>query len=66
MSYGKIFRSFKSEWMLQLFMKIKNAVINYIAGYYSKLKPHSYNRGLTLNESERRYWKTYKLMANIT
>ena len=66
----RFFRSFKSEWMptagYKSFHEAKNAVVNYITGYYSKVRPHRYNGELTPNESELRYWKTYKLVANIT
>ena len=66
----RFFRSFKSEWMpvvgYKSFHEAKSAVVNYITGYYSKVRPHRYNGGLTPNESERRYWETYKLVANIT
>ena len=34
------------------FNKTKSAVINYIAGYYSSVRSHRYNGGLTPNESE--------------
>ena len=47
-------------------MRPRSAAVNYITGYYSKVRPHSYNGGLTPNESERVYWKTYKLVVNIT
>jgi len=66
----RFFRSFKSEWMPTVgynsFNEAKAAVINYITGYYSNVRPHGHNGGLTPNESERRYWKTYKFVANIT
>jgi putative transposase len=48
------------------FTEAKTAVVNYITGYYSKVMPHRYNGELTPNEFERRYWKTYKHVANIT
>ena len=58
----RFFRSFKSEWMptagYKSFHEAKNAVVNYITGYYSKVRPHRYNGELTPNESELRYWKT--------
>ncbi|MGI3003557.1 IS3 family transposase, partial [Shewanella algae] len=38
----------------------------YVTGYYSQLRPHQYNGGLTPNESERRYWLGYKTVANLT
>ena len=44
----------------------ENAVIKYIIGYYSEVRPHSYNGGLTPNESEKRYWLEYKSVAKIS
>ncbi|MCL1132752.1 IS3 family transposase, partial [Shewanella sairae] len=58
----RFFRSFKSEWMpttgYDSFEAAKHAVIHYVVGYYSEIRPHSYNGGLTPNESERRFWNT--------
>jgi putative transposase len=66
----RFFRSFKTEWMpitgYRSFIEAKNAVVNYIIGYYSKVRPHSYNGGLTPNESEKRYWLEYKSVASFT
>jgi putative transposase len=66
----RFFRSFKSEWMPTVgynsFKEANTAVVNCITGYYSKVRPHGHNGGLTPNESERRYWQTYKFVANIT
>ena len=66
----RFFRSFKSEWMPTTgygsFEDAKYAVNYYIIGYYSNVRPHSYNGGLTPNESERRYWSTYKLVSSFT
>jgi len=50
----------------KFFNEAKAAVVNYITRYYSKVRPYRYNGALTLNESERRYWKTYKRVDNIT
>lgn len=56
----RFFRSFKSEWMptcgYHSIREVKDAVMNYITGYYNTVRPHSYNGGLTPNESEERYW----------
>ncbi|RWX52799.1 IS3 family transposase, partial [Photobacterium chitinilyticum] len=41
-------------------------IINYITGYYSQVRPHQYNGGLTPNESERRFWLTHKTVASFT
>jgi putative transposase len=35
-------------------------------GYYSNIRPHHYNGGLTPNESERQYWAAYKTVASFT
>mgnify|MGYP001499973078 CR=1 FL=1 len=48
------------------FIEAENSFVNYIIGYYNKVRPHNYNGGLTPNESEKRYWLEYKSVANIT
>ena len=66
----RFFRSLKIEWVpttgYRLFIEAENAVVNYIIGYYSQVRPHSYNGGLTPNESEQRYWLKYKSVASFT
>ena len=66
----RFFRSLKSEWIpevgFQSFVEAKQIVLDYIIGYYSQVRPHSHNRGLTPNESEKRYWLEYKSMASFT
>ena len=66
----RFFRSLKTEWMpttgYRSFIEADNSVVNYIIGYYSKVRPHSYNGGLTPNESEKRYWLEYKSVASFT
>ena len=66
----RFFRSFKSEWMpsigYQSFVEAKFAVNNYITGYYSRVRPHRHNGGLSPSEAEREYWINHKLVANIT
>jgi putative transposase len=66
----RFFRSFKIEWMPSIgyrsFIEVKFVVNYYIAGYYSRVRPHRHNGGLSLNESEKKYWFGHKLMANIT
>ena len=67
---GRFFRSLKTEWVpttgYRLFIEAENAVIKYIIGYYNQVRPHSYNGGLTPNESEKRYWLEYKSVAKIS
>lgn len=66
----RFFRSLKTEWIptngYQSFSGAKHCINDYIIGYYSEIRPHSYNCGLTPNESEYRYWKYYKPVAKMT
>jgi len=66
----RFFRSFKFEWMpvkgYTNLDEAKQAITNYITGYYSQIRPHQYNGGLTPNESELRYWLEYKTVAKIS
>jgi hypothetical protein len=66
----RFFRSLKTEWIpttgYRSFAEAENAVVKYIIGYYSQVRPHSYNGGLTPNESEKRYWLEYKSVAKIS
>jgi putative transposase len=66
----RFFRSLKTEWIpttgYYSFSEAKHCINDYIIGYYSEIRPHSYNGGLTPNESEYRYWKYYKPVAKIT
>lgn len=65
----RFFRSLKSEWVPNCgyanFGEANNAITNYIIGYYSQLRPHQYNGGLTPNESERLFWESSKTVANF-
>lgn len=60
----RFFRSLKIEWVpdngFANFSEASTAITNYITGYYSQVRPHQYNGGLTQNKSERMYWKTLK------
>ena len=53
----RFFRSFKTEWMPSIgyrsFVEAKFAVNNYITGYYSRVRPHRHNGGLSPSEAER-------------
>lgn len=66
----RFFRSLKSEWVpetgFQSFVEAKQTVLDYIIGYYSRVRPHRHNDGLTPNETERRYWVNSKLVAKFT
>jgi len=59
----RFFRSLKTEWVPELgyrsFIEAKNAVINYVIGYYSQVRPHQHNGGLSPNAAEQKYWFAY-------
>jgi len=65
----EFFRSLKTEWILEggfvNFSEASAAITNYITGYYSQLRPHQCNGGLTPNESERLFWKNSKTAASF-
>jgi putative transposase len=66
----RFFRSLKSEWVPPMgyrsFSEAKTEIINYIIGYYSRVRPHRHNDGLTPNASEIKYWGEYNTVANFT
>lgn len=53
-------RSLKIEWVPtkghNSFSEAHSAIIRYITGYHSAVRPHWYNGGLTPNESERLFY----------
>jgi putative transposase len=57
----RFFRSLKTEWMPKYgysnFAEAEYSITNYIAGYYSQLRPHQHNNGKTPNEAESLYFK---------
>jgi putative transposase len=65
----RFFRSLKTEWVpttgYRSFNEAKMDITKYIIGYYSQVRPHQHNGGLTPNESEKRYWLNYKTVANL-
>ncbi|WP_387691634.1 IS3 family transposase [Photorhabdus sp. RM71S] len=65
----RFFRSLKSEWLpLTGYRNAEEAtrsIISYITGYYSQLRPHWYNNGLTPNESENLFWKNSQAVTNF-
>ncbi len=66
----RFFRSLKTEWIprtgYHCFTEAKNAIINYILGDYSQVRPHTHNDGVTPNLAERNYWIAYNSVANNT
>ncbi|HEM7145688.1 TPA: DDE-type integrase/transposase/recombinase, partial [Providencia stuartii] len=65
----RFFRSLKTEWVPILgyrnSIEAQQEITRYIIGYYSQLRPHQYNGGLTPNESERLYWENSKTVTNF-
>lgn len=65
----RFFRSLKTEWVQMVgyrsFTEAQHQIIQYIIGYYSQLRPHQYNGGLTPNESKRLYWENSKTVTNF-
>lgn len=66
----RFFRSLKTEWVpacgYHSLSEAWKSIVGYIIRYYSQIRPHQYNGGLTPNESERQYWETYKAVANFS
>jgi putative transposase len=65
----RFFRSLKSEWVptigYQSMAEAQSAIIRYITDYYSEMRPHHYNGGLTPNESERQFWRVRQSVTNF-
>ena len=66
----RFFRSLKSEWVpptgYRSFAEAKTAIMDYIIGYYSQVRPHQHNDGKAPNVAEADYWIEYYSMAKIT
>ena len=66
----RFFRSLKTEWVptkgYNSFSEAQSAIILYITGYYSAMRPHWHNGGLTPNESERLYYLQSNAVASIS
>jgi len=66
----RFFRSLKTEWVPELgyrsFSEAKSSVIDYITGYYSSIRPHSFNHMRSPDRAEKEYWKTYKTVASFS
>ncbi len=66
----RFFRSLKTEWVPADGYAGKDEARRQISGYilndYNSVRPHHYNGGLTLEESENRYRFYCKTVASIT
>ena len=66
----RFFRSLKIEWMptyeYRSFVQAQNHILKYLIGYYSQLRPHQHNNGLSPNHAEQKYWINYKPVASFS
>lgn len=66
----RFFRSLKTEWMPKVgyinFNEAKKEIACYIMDYYNEIRPHTYNAGISPNESELKYLISSKTVANFT
>lgn len=66
----RFFRSLKTEWVpttgYPSFSIAQLAIIRYITHYYSDVRPHWYNGGLTPNQSERLFRQQSGTVAKFT
>jgi putative transposase len=66
----RFFRSLKSEWIPEIgygsFVEAKRHITEYIIGYYTQLRPHTHNGGMTPAAVEQQYWDAYKTVAKKT
>ena len=66
----RFFRSLKVEWVptygYHSFTQAKHHIVKYLIGYYSQLRPHQHNGGMSPNQAEENYWNNYKPVASFT
>lgn len=63
----RFFRSLKTEWVPDRgygsIAKAQRSIVAYITGYYSTLRPHQFNNGLTPDKAEALFWSASKSVA---
>ena len=66
----RFFRSLKSEWIPEMgyssFDDAKRSIAQYISNYYSLIRPHQHNNGLSPNQAEENYFNSSKFVTNFT
>jgi putative transposase len=66
----RFFRSLKTEWVPEMgyrsFAEAQRSLVDYMAGYYSQIRPHKHNGGIPPNRTEESYWNSSKLAASFT
>ncbi|OOE96526.1 transposase, partial [Salinivibrio sp. IB643] len=48
------------------FSQAQAHILKYLIGYYSQLRPHQHNSGMSPNVAEEKYWINYKLVASFS
>lgn len=56
-------RGIRSIWE---FSGLLHHIVKYLIGYYSQLRPHKHNGGMSQNKAEENYWVNYKSVASFT
>ena len=66
----RFFRSLKSEWVPERgydsLSEAKQDIVDYICRYYSQIRPHQHNQGISPNQAEQIFWENYKTVAKST
>ncbi|WP_371417665.1 IS3 family transposase, partial [Salinivibrio sp. VYel6] len=66
----RFFRSLKTEWVptygYRSFSQAQAHILKYLIGYYSQLRPHQHNSGMSPNLAEEKYWINYKPVASFS
>ncbi|EGN76134.1 transposase [Idiomarina sp. A28L] len=66
----RFFRSLKIEWVptygYRSFLHAQHHIVKYLIGYYSQLRPHQHNGGMSPNNAEQKYWNDYKPVASFS
>ena len=59
----RFFRSLKTEWVPDLgyrnFREAECSIVDYFTGYYSQIRPHKNNGGISPDMIEKLYWRSY-------
>ncbi|OOE56966.1 transposase, partial [Salinivibrio sp. IB282] len=62
--------SLKTEWVptygYRSFSQAQAHILKYLIGYYSQLRPHQHNSGMSPNLAEEKYWINYKPVASFS
>ncbi len=66
----RFFRSLKTEWVPKLsyqsLAEANSSITQYIIGYYSQVRRHQHNNGISAKAAEKRYQDSSKTVASFT